>query len=129
MTAPQALTENAVARHIAPEDFKTAAAVELAASPPWQFGVCFLPECGRRFTPARDWQIYCCTACERRGTAELRKWGHRLALPSLIWRIGKYEQSDPDRMALTRAARRHFTRLQTAWVDDRKRREKEVGQI
>ena len=82
---------NAVARHFVPDDFRTFAQSELSVSAPWERGVCFLPECGRVFAPRRDWQIYCCSACERAGVAELRRWGHRLALSSLVWRIGKYE--------------------------------------
>jgi len=95
---------------------------------PWQAGICFLPECGRRFEATRRWQIYCCKECERAGTAELRKWGHRLALSALTWRMGKYEQEDQSICNLTRAARRHVTHVQSAWLADRKARAAEGGQ-
>jgi len=113
---------NAVPQHSAPEDFRTFAAPELAVATPWEFGVCFRPECGCRFVPARDWQIYCCSVCERVGTAELRKWGHRMALSALIWRMGKYEKHDLGLRDLTRAARRHVAHIQSAWIAERKDR-------
>ncbi len=115
-------TANAVARHIEPEDFRTFAHQELEASAPWRDGICFRPECGRVFEPRRSWQIYCCTDCERAGRAELRKWGHRLALSALIWRMGKYEKQDAGIRDLTRAARRHVTHVQSAWLADRQAR-------
>lgn len=113
---------NAVTRHNVPEDFRSFAHLELANHSPWQRGVCFNPACGAEFEPSRDWQIYCCTACERAGTAELRKWGHRMALSALIWRMGKYEQHDQGIRNLTRAARRHVTHVQSAWLADRQSR-------
>lgn len=119
---------NAVARHRAPEDFRSFAHQELAVSSPWQGGICFNPSCGAAFEPRRSWQIYCCTACERAGTAELRKWGHRMALSALIWRMGKYEQHDAGIRDLTRAARRHVTHVQSAWLADRQARAAERGQ-
>lgn len=118
---------NAVPRHFTPEDFRTFAHVELAAFSPFGAGICFLPECGRRFTPRREWQIYCCTACERAGTAELRKWGHRMALSALIWRMGKYEKHDAGLRDLSRAARRHVGHVQSAWLSDRVARAAEGG--
>lgn len=120
---------NAVPRHHAPEDFRTFAALELAATAPWKAGVCFLPQCSRQFEPSRDWQIYCCTACERAGTAELRKWGHRMALSALIWRMGKYERNDAGLRDLTRAARRHVTYVQSAWLADRQARAASGGKL
>lgn len=110
---------NAVARHIVPDDFRSFAHSELAVSAPWVIGICFQPECGRSFTPSRSWQIYCCDDCASKGRAELRTWGHRLALSSLIWRMGKYEQHDAGVRDLTRAARRHVTQVQSAWLSDR----------
>lgn len=129
MTLLRPDTLNAVARHSAPEDFRTFAHQELAVYTPWQKGVCFNPSCGARFAPTRDWQMYCSTACERAGTAELRKWGHRMALAALIWRMGKYERNDAGIRDLTRAARRHITHVQSAWLADRKLRaaDKEAG--
>jgi len=127
MTLLRPDTANAVARHSAPESFQTYAYRELAACPPWQAGVCFRPECGRAFDLRREWQIYCCTACERAGMAELRKWGHRLALSALIWRMGKHEQTDDAIRARTRAARRHLTHVQSAWLADRRARAEHGG--
>jgi len=118
---------NAVARHQIPEDFRTFAHAELVECTPWDEGVCFRPECGRVFEPARSWQIYCCTECERAGTAELRKWGHRMALSLLIWRMGKYEKNDQGVRDLTRAARRHVTHVQSAWLADRQARQSQRG--
>lgn len=112
-------SSNAVARHCEPEDFRSFAHQELAVSTPWEAGICFLPECGRVFAPNRSWQIYCCPECERAGRAELRKWGHRMALSALIWRMGKYEKHDEGVRDLTRAARRHFTQVQSAFLLDR----------
>ena len=119
MTLLLPTTAHDVARHTGPEDFRSFAHRELAASCPWTRGVCFNPSCGATFEPRRNWQIYCCTACERAGTAELRKWGHRMALPLLIWRMGKYEQYDEGIRDLTRAARRHVSQVQSAWLADR----------
>jgi hypothetical protein len=116
---------NAAPRHIVPEDFRSFAHAELAVSAPWSQGLCFLPECGRAFTPRRGWQIYCCDDCASKGRAELRRWGHRLALSSLIWRMGKYEQHDTGVRDLTRMARKHVTRVQSAWLSDRHARGEE----
>lgn len=118
---------NAVAPHFVPDDFTIFAQSELAVSTPWERGVCFLPECGRVFVPRRDWQIYCCDTCRRAGVAELRRWGHRLALSSLVWRIGKYEQQDEGVRDLTRAARRHVVQVQSAWLADRRARSETRG--
>lgn len=110
-------------RHIAPEDFRTFAYAELAERTPWVHGICFRPECSREFAPRRDWQVYCCTECERAGTAELRKWGHRMALSALVWRICKYERQDAGLRDLARGARRHVGQVQSAWLSDRRARE------
>jgi hypothetical protein len=118
---------NAVAPHVVPEDFRKFAHSELMESTPWVSGICFLPECSRPFTPSRSWQIYCCDDCAGKGKAELRTWGHRLALSSLIWRMGKYEQHDAGVRDLTRAARRHVTQVQSAWLSDRQVRRSERG--
>ncbi len=128
MTLLLTTTGNAVPRHSEPEDFRSFAHRELAASGPWQDGICFNPSCGAAFQLRRSWQIYCCTACERVGTAELRKWGHRMALSALIWRMGKYEQHDASIRDLTRAARRHVMHVQSAWLADRQARAAERGQ-
>lgn len=118
---------NAVARQVEPESFRDFAHQELEVCAPWQAGICFRPECGAEFVPSRQWQIYCCQACERAGVAELRKWGHRMALSALVWRMGKYNREDEGVINLTRAARRHLTQLQSAWVADRSARAAERG--
>lgn len=128
MTMPQLRTGHAVPRHLDVEDFRTAAAQELAEATPWVPGICFLPECGAAFNPTRDWQIYCCADCERRGTAELRKWGHRLALAALAWRMGKNHPKDPAVKRLAAAGRRHVNTVQSAWLADRKARAERKGQ-
>lgn len=110
---------NGVTRHFSPEPFAAFAARELADCPPWERGVCFNPDCGCRFKPIRDWQIYCSKACERTGLNELRKWGHRAALPLLCHRLGKYETSHEGLRALSNAGRCYVGRLQSAWVLDR----------
>lgn len=115
---------NAVARHKQAERFVDYAFAELDAAPLAAPGVCFHPECSAAFEPSRAWQVYCSTACERAGAAELRKWGHRLALAALAWRVGKYEQNDEPVKARTRAARRFITQVQSEWVEDRARRAK-----
>lgn len=117
----------AVPRHFVPERFSTYAQPQLATCPPWVSGVCFNPGCGRGFQPSRDWQIYCCPACERVGTAELRAWGHRMALPLLVWRSGKYERADAGLRDLSRAARRYVGHVQSAWVADRAARAAQSG--
>lgn len=109
---------NALPRHVAPEAFRDFAGDDLTAAPPWQPGVCFNAGCGAAFTPARDWQVYCCKACERAGVAEMRRWGHRAALALLVWRLGKYAPPGPQRTA-ARSARRYLTQLQSAWLAER----------
>jgi len=129
MTHLHPATANAVARHSEPEDFRTFAHGQLAAAPPWKAGICFRPECGATFAPRRSWQIYCCTECEREGMAELRRWGHRMALSALIWRMGKYERHDAGIRDLTRAARRHVGQVQSAWLSDRQARALRLQQL
>lgn len=109
---------NGVTRHVIIEPFRVYAEPELSAAPPWVDGTCFNPACGAAFLPAREWQIYCCGACEAAGKAELRRWGHRAALALLVWRMGKYEASGPV-AERTRAARRYVTHLQSAWLRER----------
>lgn len=115
-------TTNAVSRHNEPEKFQVYASAELLAAPPWKEGICFLPECSKPFTPSRSWQMYCCTECERAGMNEMRRWGHRVALPLLTWRMGKYEKQDTEVQEATRAARRYVTHVQSSWLADRQRR-------
>ena len=127
MTLHQPIGGNAMAGHIDLEPFQIYAQPELVAAPYFERGVCFRPECSKVFEPTRDWQMYCCKDCEAKGTAEFRKWGHRLALPSLLHRIGKYETSDAAVMARTRAARRDATNVKSLWMRDRARRAKTAG--
>ena len=121
-TITQPIPAHGVARHILPERFGIYAAAELAEAPLHLPGRCFNPGCGVRFDPARVWQMYCSTACERAATAELRAWGHRMALPLLAWRMGKYEVRDEAVRARTQAARRYISHAQSLWLADRKDR-------
>jgi len=119
--------EGDVALYVEPERFQTYAYRELLAAPPWRHGFCFHPDCGRAFYPNRDWQIYCSSTCERAAVSEFRKWGHKVALPLLVGRIGKHAPGDSAQGELTRAARRYVTRMQTTWMQDRRRRANERG--
>lgn len=119
---------NAVAVHPEPERFQDAAFAELQIAPPWSIGICFNPSCGKPFSAARRWQIYCGTACQAAGTAEMRKWGHKMALPLLVHRLGKYDRRDAGVMDRTRAARRYVTQVQSAWLADRNIRQREAAQ-
>ncbi|MGB1390745.1 MAG: hypothetical protein ACPG61_17875 [Paracoccaceae bacterium] len=110
---------HAVALHPEPERFQDAAHGELLAAPPWMHGVCFNPGCGAAFDPGRHWQIYCGAACQAAGNREMRKWGHKAALPLLLWRMGRYEKQDAGVVDLTRAARRYIGQVQSAWLADR----------
>ena len=122
MTLSPLSIQNAVAPHNSTESFRDFAVNELAAAPPWTVGICFNPSCGREFRPGRDWQIYCGASCAAAGKAEMRKWGHKMALPLLIHRMGKYDRTNLAVMDLTRAARRFTTQTQSAWLEDRKAR-------
>lgn len=122
MTALAILNGNGSATHICTEGFRTYADAELKASPPWVRGICFSPECGVAFKPNRDWQIHCSPACKKAWEIEMRKWGNRLAFSALVWRMGKYEQNDTGVRDLSRAARRHVTQVQSAWLADRNAR-------
>jgi hypothetical protein len=117
-----AADQNGVARHFVPEPFRTYTQRELTAAPPWVAGLCFNAGCGREFVPAREWQMFCCKDCERDSVAELRIWGHRMALPLLVWRMGKYEAQDEAVRDRTRAARRYVAHAQSAWLADRQQR-------
>lgn len=119
---------NAVAVHPEPERFQDAAFAELQIAPPWGDGVCFNPSCGAAFKPSRRWQIYCGAACQAAGTAEMRKWGHKMALPLLVHRLGKYDRQNAGVMDRTRAARRYVTQVQSAWLSDRNNRQREAAQ-
>ena len=113
------MVANGVAPHLEPEQFRDFAFSELQAAPPWRAGLCWRPECQRPFDPVREWQIYCCAACAAAGKAEMRKWGHRMALPLLVWRMVKYEQRDAGLIDLRKVSRRYVTQVQSAWLADR----------
>jgi hypothetical protein len=127
MTRAASRPGNAVAPHFAPESFLDAAHAELTLAAPWTEGVCFNPACSRPFTPVRSWQIYCCAACKNTGTQEMRSWGHKMALPLLVHRVGKYQRGDADVVNVTRAARRYVTQVQSAWLKDREARRQGGG--
>jgi len=113
------LRQIALAVHTEPERFTDVAFAELAAAPPWTPGVCFNPICGKAFNPTRSWQIYCSAKCRGDADAEMRKWGHKMALPMLVHRQTKYAGGATAQGELARAARRYVTQVQTAWVNDR----------
>lgn len=104
------------------EGFLVYAEPELRRWQPWQPGVCDNPACGAHFAPARAWQIYCSSACQRAEVAAARRWGHRLALPSLVHRLTKYSQ-DEDARAVSLAARRYIGQVQSDWLAERKAQE------
>ncbi|WP_066706934.1 hypothetical protein [Celeribacter ethanolicus] len=110
---------NAVAAHFEP--FKEFAFAQLEAAPLIEPGVCFRPECGRRFVSSRGWQIYCCAACRNADTAEARAWGHKASLPLLVHRLGNKSKDEAIRER-TKVARRYLWRLQSAWLEDRRGR-------
>lgn len=128
MTLLLPASANAVTRHSEMESFRDYAHGELEQAAPWVPGVCFLPQCSCSFSPNRPWQLYCSTACEKLGKAELRSWGHKAALPLLTHRMFyvKGEKGTPE-ADLMNAARRYLWRLQTEWIKDRARRKKEAG--
>ncbi|NBE05950.1 hypothetical protein [Paragemmobacter ruber] len=136
--ASQTRPAHGVARHLgaAPaggveawEPFKVYAAREIEAAPFWDRGVCFNAGCGRRFEPRRDWQMFCCEACERAFVAEARLWGHRMAPALLVHRMGKWEREDAARRDLVRAARRFVTQAQSGWVQVRAARDRAAGVV
>lgn len=114
-------TANGVTRQTEPEKFQVYGERELTASPMHTYGVCFNPDCSRPFNPTREWSMYCCTACERKGTNEMRKWGHKMALAMLGWRMTKYSK-DKAEQDLCRCSRRYVTLVKSAWLKDRKDR-------
>ncbi len=121
-TVQQPIFANAVAGHSQVERFAVYAQPELAACPYWRPGICFQPECGKPFEPARDWQMFCCKACENAARNEYRNWGLKFALPMLLHRQDKYQTDDQLILARTRAARRYATHLQSEWLADRQKR-------
>ena len=122
MTLHQPIIGNASATHFEPERFQVFAASELAGVAPWKPGICFNPSCTSPFVLVREWQIYCCDACARVGRQEMRTFGSKMALSALTWRQFKYAVQDTPEADLARAARRHFTQIQSYWLADRAHR-------
>jgi hypothetical protein len=127
MTIPQPRRANALAVHFGMEPFQTAAAPALAAWPLVPEGQCLNPGCSRTFVRTRDWQVYCCNVCRQFGDREMRRIGLKAAPALLAWRMGKYEKSDEDLRALSRAGRNYIARLQSDWFADRKAREERAA--
>lgn len=62
----------------------------------------------------------------------MRRIGHKAAPALLAWRAGKYEKTDQDLRALSRAGRNYVSRLSSEWWFDRMRRagnSRDGGQI
>lgn len=117
----------APATHFDLEAFADVAFAELAGAPFVPVGQCLNPSCSRVFTPARDWQRYCCAACRVADGAEFRLIGQRVAPALLAHRLGKYVTAraaltDPQSAArrdLAAAARRFIGDAQTQWLQSR----------
>lgn len=127
MTLQQLIPANAVALHTEPERFQHFAAPELVNASPWQPGVCFNPSCSASFVLMREWQIYCCDVCARAGKNEMRTFGHKMAMSALTWRQFKYAAKNTPEADLARAARRHFTQVQSYWLADRQAKMEGLG--
>ena len=54
----------------------------------------------------------------------MRKWSHKAAISLLTWRQFKYAAKGSAEADLARAARRHVTQVQSAWLAERLRRMK-----
>lgn len=120
MSVARLHSANAGAAHFAPESFDDFAFGEISAAPYWTLGICFNPLCGRAFSPTRDWSKYCSARCREQTNAEMKRWGHRFAVPLFVWRLGKYEAKDEAVRARTNAARRYISQIQTAWLHERR---------
>lgn len=123
MTVQAIVKQSPVARDGFPEKFQDAAYAELQDCPMHVHGECFLPECSSKFNPTRESQIYCCHACERKGTSEVRKWAHRAGMAMLAWGMARHPKGDAEK-ARTSAAMKHLARVQRAWIVNRKDRRK-----
>ena len=119
MTMHLAPSKDMLAARFEPESFRTYAWAELSDYTPWIEGVCFNPACSATFEKTRDWQVYCCTRCKQIAETEMRKWGHKMALPLLIHRMGKYADNGSAQKALVTTARRYVTHVQSEWLADR----------
>ena len=108
---------DASATHLEPETFQDFAYAELQDCPVNVAGVCFRPDCSKKFNATRTWQIYCSIPCLRADKAEMRKWGNKVGWPLLLWRRFKYSK-EPKQAALVRKARKYITHVQTAWMHD-----------
>lgn len=127
-TGEIAVGEDALAVHFDPKAFRPESFIDHAGLGPdfgpWMPGICFLPECGAAFQPAREWQIYCSDRCRKAAESEFRRWGHRMALALLVERLGRYQkQGDPRAFLLHGEARKYIGRCQTLWKNEREARE------
>ena len=120
---------NALAVRFEIEPFADVAFKELAASPIVEPGICMNPLCSQRFIQSRSWQRYCSTACRKMDELDMRRIGHKAAPALLAWRAGKYEKTDDDLRALSRAGRNYVSRLSSEWWNDRLRRAAERGSL
>lgn len=129
MTLPALKTANAPAARFEIEPFAEVAFAELAASPLVAPGICMNPLCSQHFAPSRSWQRYCSTACRKMDELDMRRIGQKAAPALLAWRAGKYEKTDDDLRALSRAGRNYVSRLSSDWWNDRLRRAAERGSL
>jgi len=129
MTLPSLKTTNAPAARLEFEPFAEVAFVELAASPLVEPGICMNPLCSQHFAPSRSWQRYCSTACRKMDELDMRRIGQKAAPALLAWRAGKYEKTDDNLRALSRAGRNYVSRLSSDWWSDRLRRAAERGAL
>lgn len=129
MTLSEHVGSNALAAHFEAEPFSDAAFKELDACPIIEAGVCMNPMCSKRFAQSRSWQRYCSTKCRKMDELEMRRIGHKVAPALLAWRAGKYEKTDDDLRALSRAGRNYVSRLSSEWWNDRLRRAVEKGAL
>lgn len=129
MTLPALKTANAPAARFEIEPFAEVAFAELAASPLVAPGICMNPLCSQHFAPSRSWQRYYSTACRKMDELDMRRIGQKAAPALLAWRAGKYEKTDDDLRALSRAGRNYVSRLSSDWWNDRLRRAAERGSL
>lgn len=118
---------NAPAAHFEMEPFADVAIAELAACPLVEPDVCMNPLCSKHFVPSRAWQRYCSTSCRKMDELDMRRIGQKAAPALLAWRAGKYEKTDENLRALSRAGRNYVSRLASEWWNDRLRRIAERG--
>lgn len=122
MTLVSCNTANAQAARFEMEPFSVVAFQELAAFPMVEHGVCMNPLCSKQFNTSRSWQHYCSAACRKLDEMEMRRIGQKAAPALLAWRMGKYEKTDADLRALSRAGRNYISQLSSEWFKDRVQR-------